>query len=76
METKAKKLYEQFLSKFLNKSDEKELAEKLEILRFFLESTNFGKLRSEYEKHLLEERGVKFLLYSEREKPNYEMLVT
>ena len=75
METKAKRLYEQLLRELLNKSDEKELTEKLEFLRLFLESTDFSKLRNEYEKHLLERRMVKFLLHSEKGKLKYEMRV-
>ena len=75
METKAKRLYEQLLRELLNKSDANELTEKLETLRLFLEATDFSKLRNEYEKHLLEERGVTFLLHSEKGKLKCEMRV-
>ena len=76
METKAKRQYEQILSELLEKGEEEELAEKLEMLRLFLESTDFSKLRNESEKHLVEGRKVKFILYLEEGKPKYEMEIT
>ena len=75
VETKARRQYEQILSELLKKGEEERLAEKLEILRLFLESTDFSKLRNEYEKHLLEERGVKFTLHLEKGKPKYGMRI-
>ena len=75
METKAKRQYKQILKELLNKGEEGELAEKLEILRLFLESADFGKLRSESEKRLLEGRKVKFTLYLEKGQPKYEMKI-
>ena len=50
--------------------------EKLETLRLFLESTEFSKLRSESEKHLIAGKKVKFTLYLEEGKPKYEMKIT
>ena len=76
METQAKKQYNQMVSELLNKDEGGELAEKLETLRLFLESADFSKLRSESEKHLIEGRRVKFILYLEEGKPKYEMKVT
>ena len=73
VETKAKRQYNEILSKLLNKGKEGELAEKLGILRLFLETTDFSKLRSESEKHLLAGRGVKFILYLEKGEPKYEI---
>ena len=75
MKTKAKKYYNQILSELLNKGEEGELAEKLELLRLFLESADFNRLRSESEKHLLEGRKVKFILHLEEGKPRYQMEV-
>ena len=75
VETKAKRQYERLVNELLEKGDEGDLAEKLEILRLFLESTDFSKLRNEYEKHLLEERRVKFRLYLVKGKPEYEVRV-
>ena len=76
METKAKREFQQTLSELLKKGEERELGEKLETLRLFLESTDFNKLRSDSEKHLLEGRRVKFTVYSVDGKPKYEMKVT
>lgn len=75
METKAKRQYNQVLNELLKKGEQEELAEKLEMLRLFLESTDFSKLRSESEKHLVEGRKVKFILYLEEGKPKYEMKI-
>ena len=75
MQTKAKREYEKTLSKLLNKGEDVELGERLETLRLFLESTDFGKLRNEYEKYLLEGRVVKFIVYSVEGKPKYEMKI-
>ena len=76
VETKAKRQYEQLLGELLLKGEEKRLGEKLEILRLFLESTDFSKLRNEYEKHLLEGNKVKFILYLVNGNPKYEMRIT
>ena len=75
METKAKRQYNQILSELLKKGEEEELTEKLETLRLFLESADFNKLRSESEKHLVEGKGVKFILYLEKGMPKYEMKI-
>ena len=75
METKAKRQYNQILSELLKKGEERELAQKFELLRLFLEFADFNKLRSESEKHLLEGKGVKFILHLEKEKPKYEMKI-
>ena len=76
METQAKRQYEQIVSELLKKGEERELVEKLETLRLFLESTDFSKLRSESEKHLIAGKKVKFTLYLEEGKPKYEMKIT
>lgn len=76
VETKAKREYNKMLNKLLNQGEAGELGEKAEILRLFLESTDFGKLRNEYEKYLIEGRGVKFMLYLVEGKLRYEMRIT
>jgi hypothetical protein len=77
VETKAKRQYEQILGELLNtgEGEGEGLGEKLEILRLFLESTDFSKLRDEYEKHLLKGKQVKFTLYLANGKPEYEMRI-
>jgi len=53
-----------------------ELEEKLEILRVFLETADFRKLRSESEKRLIEGKTVLFMVYLEEGITKYEMKVT
>jgi len=71
----AKKQYNQIASELLKKGEERELAQRLETLRLFLESADFSRLRSESEKHLIAGKRVKFLLHLEQGKPEYEMKV-
>ncbi|MEA2038666.1 MAG: hypothetical protein U9N82_02405 [Thermodesulfobacteriota bacterium] len=75
VETQAKRQYRQILSELLAKGEDEALIEKLEALRLFLESTDFGKLRSESERHLKEGERIKFILYLEEEKLKYEMKI-
>ena len=53
----------------------KELEEKLEIIRLFLETSNFKKLRAESEKRLMEGKKVKFVIYRDKDV-KCEMQVT
>jgi len=75
VETQAKRHYEKIQRELLKGGKGGELAEKLEILQLFLESADFSKLRSESEKHLLEGKRVKFILYLDKEKIQYEMKI-
>jgi len=52
---------------------DRKLEEKIELLRMFLETADFRKLRAESEKHLIEGKKVRFILISEKGKPRYEM---
>jgi len=56
--------------------EDKELERKSELLKAFLESADFRKLRRESEKHLIQGRTVKFIIYWEENKPNYDMIVS
>ncbi len=75
VETQARRQYNQTLSQLLKKDENKELEEKLETLKLFLESADFNKLRSESEKHPIAGRKVKFTLHLENDKPIYEMTI-
>jgi len=55
--------------------DDKKLEEKIELLKVFLESTDFKKLRSQSERHLVDEKKVKFIISWKEGKPSYEMVV-
>jgi len=57
-----------------NQEDEK-LEQKIELLKAFLESMDFGKLRSESEKYLLQGKTVKFVIYWKEDRPSYDMLI-
>lgn len=52
-----------------------ELLKKLELLRKFLASADFPRLRRESEKHLAEGKKVRFVLRLENGSPGYEMRV-
>ena len=52
----------------------KALEEKSEIIRLFLETANFKKLRAKSEKRLMEGRKVKFVVYMDN-GVKYEMQV-
>jgi hypothetical protein len=52
---------------------DRKLEEKIELLRMFLETADFRKLRAESEKHLIEGKKVTFILTLEKGKPKYEM---
>ncbi|MFC2033997.1 hypothetical protein ACFLTT_01145 [Chloroflexota bacterium] len=77
VETQAKKKYNQILGELLNMGGASgELTLKLEMLRLFLETADFNKLRSESEKHLQAGKEVKFILHLEQGKPVCDMEVT
>ena len=76
IETLSKKEYERTLNLLLKKRGvDEELGEKLEVLRLFLESTDFGHLRSQYEGYLTEGREVTFLIYPEKGKVSYKLIL-
>ena len=76
IETLAKKEYKQTLNHILKtRTKDEELLERLEVLRLFLESTDFGILRSQYEKYLEEGKKVKFRIYSTKGKAHYKLVV-
>jgi len=76
IETLSKKEYERTLNLLLKEGSVNEkLAERLEVLRLFLESTDFGRLRSQYEGYLAEGKKVTFLIYPEEGKASYKLTV-
>jgi hypothetical protein len=56
--------YEQAQRELLQKEEDGYLQQKFEVLKLFLQSADFGKLRSAYEKHLVEGKKVKFRVRS------------
>lgn len=63
IETVAKREYERVLSLLLKGEQvDKKLEEELELLKLFLESADFGKLRRLSEEHLIRGKRVEFIL--------------
>jgi len=52
------------------------LEEKIELLKAFLESADFGKLRTDSEKHVLRGEDVRLVIRWKDGKPSHEMVVT
>jgi hypothetical protein len=76
IETLSKREYERTLNLLLKEgSVDKRLGERFEVLRLFLESTDFGHLRSQYEGYLTEGKKVTFLIYPEEGKVSYKLIV-
>ena len=77
IETLARRKYSEIAGQLLaSVNDKGKLREKAEILRIFLETADFKKLRSESEKYLSEGRDVKFVVYLEKGVPKHEMRVS
>lgn len=77
IETVAKREHAEVMKQLLASGRaNKELREKLEVLRLFLETADFKKLRSESEKQLTEGRAVRFVVYLDDGVPKYEIHVT
>jgi hypothetical protein len=76
IETKAGREYQKTLSQALSGNEGEEIKERLETLRHFLETTDFEKLRGEYEKYLVSGKRVKFILRLENGQPKYEITIT
>ena len=55
--------------------EDKKLKEKIELLKAFLESMDFKKLRSQSERYLVEGKKVKFVISWKEDKLSYEMVV-
>ena len=76
IETVAKREHETVLKQLLGlREGNRELEEKLEILRLFLETASFKKIRAELEKRLMEGKKVKFVIYRDKDV-KCEMQVT
>lgn len=76
IETVAKREYREATAKLLAvPKANNELEKRIELLRTFLETIDFRKLRQESEKYLVEGRTVKFIFYLENGTPKYEMIV-
>jgi hypothetical protein len=76
IETTAREGFWNLVNQYMEGGQEdKKLEEKIEILKSFLESMDFKKLRSQSERYLIEGKQVKFVISCKEGKPNYEMVV-
>jgi hypothetical protein len=77
IETVAKEEYWSSVNKFMaGEQEDKELQQRIELLKAFLESMDFGKLRRESEKHLMQGEKVKFIICWKENRPSYDMVAT
>ena len=76
IETVARREYNDVTRTLLTtKSPDETLLEKAEVLRLFLETADFRRLRAESEKHLLNGNEVRFVVSLESGHLSYEMQV-
>ena len=75
IETVSKREYREAVQQLLQKGTVDELGERIEILRMFLESTDFRQLRAESEKHLTQGQNVKFILQLDEGQVKHQMIV-
>jgi len=77
IETVAKREYRDAISKLLSGAEADEvLQERVELLRLFLETADFKRLRRESEERLMQGKRVTFALYLEEGTPKYKLRST
>jgi hypothetical protein len=76
IETVAKREYWKNVNDYLKKrKEDKRLEGKIELLRSFLETTDFANLRGQSEEHILHGKQVQFIVSMKNNKLVYEMTV-
>jgi hypothetical protein len=75
IETVAKNEYERVLGILLKGSEGRDLEDRLELLRLFLESADFSALRSRCDDALLAGKRVTVTLRSTEQGPAYEITI-
>jgi len=77
IETVAKRKYWKSVNKYLKaKKEDESLEGEIELLRSFLEAADFGNLRRQSEKYIINGKQVTFILTIKNKKLCYEMTVT
>ncbi|MCD6599382.1 MAG: hypothetical protein J7L19_02260 [Dehalococcoidia bacterium] len=77
IETVAREKFWNLVNKCMeNAQENKEMGSNIELLKAFLESMDFKKLRRESEEYLTQGRAVKFTVYWKAGKPSYNMIVS
>jgi len=76
IETVSKREYWENVNNYLKKrKEDKMLEEKIELLRYFLETADFANLRRQSEEHILHGKQVQFIVSIKNKKLLYEMTV-
>ncbi len=76
IETMARREYWKSVDEYVkNRNEDRKLEEKIELLKAFLETADFGILRRQSEKHIIDGKKVKFILSIKNGKQRYEMTV-
>jgi hypothetical protein len=76
IETTAREEFWNSVNQYMESGQEdKKLEGRIELLKAFLESMDFKRLRSQSEKYLVEGSHVKFVISWKQGKPSYEMVV-
>jgi len=75
IETTAKKEYQRLMLEYLGGKGAPDFEDKIDMLRTFLETADFRKLRKESEAELLKNGKVKFILWMDKADLSYKMVV-
>ncbi len=76
IETTARKEFWNSVNQYMRSGHkDKKLEDKIELLKAFLESTNFKKLRSQSEEYLTEGKKVKFIICRKEDGLDCQMMV-
>lgn len=76
IETTAREKFWNSVNQYMKGGQEdNKLEDRIWLLKSFLESMDFKKLRSQSERYLVEGKQVKFVISWKKGKPNYEMVV-
>ena len=75
IESTARKEYQRLIQEYLAGKGTPDFEQKADLLRTFLETADFRKLRKESEAELLQERKVTFILRMDKAGFAYQMVV-
>jgi hypothetical protein len=75
IESTAKKEYHRLTLEYLGGKGPADFEDKVDLLRTFLETSDFRQLRKESEAELLKEKTVKFILRMDKGEFTYQMVV-
>ena len=77
IETVAREEFWSLVNKYMESvQEDKEVENNIKLLKAFLESMDFKKLRRESEEYLTQGRAIKFVVYWKEGEPNYDMIVS